>query len=88
MDQKTLIALVIGLVVGAILHHIFMGRQMKKDAIDAEEVQKFGACNRRETVARPGLSNEKCKELYGPTASMKRISAGVGGTRVCSYCVN
>lgn len=52
MDQKSIIIFVVGLFVGAILHHIFMCKQMKnkkeKDAGEMEkvagkEVEKFGS---------------------------------------------
>jgi hypothetical protein len=59
MDQKTNFAFVVGLIVGAILYHFFMGRQMREQ----QEVQRFGRC--REGEEPPLQCTSKCEKDSG-----------------------
>jgi hypothetical protein len=44
MNRETIVAFVVGLIVGAVLHHFFMAKSMKAETavVENNEVQKFG----------------------------------------------
>jgi hypothetical protein len=63
MDQKAIGVFVIGLIIGAILHHLFMGRQMQKQHEDkVQEFTKEGCTFSNRTYS--NINDKGCAKKY------------------------